>query len=161
MRDIRTELRERLAAIAGRYADALSEYDRQLEALEQTRRNLVEALDRECAALEVLLAIEDQRAGVTPAEIEVRRTARLLPLADFLTTKVHAHGPMDKDELRREADLAGYFAEGDGRTFHTTLMNISKGGRLIRLSDGRFAFPQREQSSPDFQSEEEIEKTLM
>jgi hypothetical protein len=143
MRDIRTDLKERLAAVAGRYADAMVEYDRQREALEEAHSKTIAALDRERAALEQMLAIEEGRTGAAPLT-EARRAARLVPLADFMVTKVHAHGPLDKDQLRAEANLAGYFSEADGRTFHTTLMNITKCGRLIRLPDGRYAFPDRQ-----------------
>jgi hypothetical protein len=163
MRDIRSDLKERMAGVASRYADAMVDYERQRDDLEKNHTMTIAALDRERAALEQLLAFEDQRDGVGSSEI--KRTARLVPLADFMITKVHAHGPMEKDQLRSEASLAGYFADGNGRTFHLTLMNITNAGRLVRLPDGRYAFPERGSSASLFgmdQSEGgESMKTLM
>jgi hypothetical protein len=143
MRDIRNDLRERIAAVSSRYAEAMGDYEQQRDALEGGHRKLIAELDRERAALQQMLTIEEQRDGLPTTG--TKRPARLVSLADFMVTKIHAHGPLDKDQLRAEADLAGYFSdgEGDGRTFHTTLMNITKGGRLIRLPDGRYAFPER------------------
>jgi hypothetical protein len=143
-RDIRRDLRERLAIIDGRYADTIADHVAKHEALEREYRETIAVLEQERAALAQLLDIEEKRYGTLPAAIEAQKKRRLVPLADFLVTKVHAHGPMDKDQLRAEADLAGYFEDGNGRTFHTTLMNITNGGRLIRLSDGRYDFPNRE-----------------
>jgi hypothetical protein len=38
---------------------------------------------------------------------------------------------MDKDALRAEVAAVGYFVDGaNGRTFHTTLMNLVKHGKL-------------------------------
>ena len=143
MRDIRHDLRERLASISGRYADEMTQYQEKREALDNAHRDTMTALDREKVAVEQLLAVEEERQGILPAAIEARKTARLVALDDFLVTKVHAHGPLDKDQLRAEANLAGYFAEGNGRTFHVTLMNVTKCGRLVHLPDGRYAFPER------------------
>jgi hypothetical protein len=149
MRDIRHDLRERLATISGRYADELAKYEETRLALEQQHRDTMAALDRERAALEQLLTIEEEREGIVPGSAESRRTARLVPLADFLMTKVYTHGPIEKDHLRHEANLAGYFAERNGRTFHATLMNLTKCSRLIHLSDGKYACPPRD-STPLF-----------
>jgi hypothetical protein len=143
MRDIRQDLRERLAGISARYYEEMYEYDQKREALEEGHRKTIEGLDEERVAVEQLLKIEEERQGISASEVESRKTARLLPLAAFLETKVHAHGPMDKDQLRAEANLAGYFVQGNGRTFHTTLMNITKCGRVVQLPDGRYAFPER------------------
>jgi hypothetical protein len=154
MRDIRHDLRERLASIGGRYADELSQYDQRREALEQEHRATIVGLERERIAVEQLLAIEEERHGISADAVEARKTARLVPLAEFLITKVYTHGPMEKDQLREEANLAGYFAEGNGRKFHTTLMNIAKYGRLIHFPDGRYAFPGR-QSAPLFNADDQ------
>jgi hypothetical protein len=157
MRDIRQDLRERLAGITARYYEELYEYDLKREALEERRRTIIEALDQERVAVEQLLKVEEERHGASPSEVEARKTARLIPLATFIETKVHAHGPMDKDQLRAEAHLAGYFLDGNGRSFHATLMNIAKSGRVVQLSDGRYAFPERAAVSLDEDDSEEAE----
>lgn len=142
MADIRNELRDRLAAVMGRTADRHEYTARAREALEAEHNQEIEALERERKALEVLLTIEQQRDGALPLERPAERP--ILPLVEFLTTKVHAHGPMDKDELRSEADIAGYFDDAtNGRTFHTTLMNCVKHGKINQLPDGKYAYPPR------------------
>jgi hypothetical protein len=142
MRDIRNDLRERLASVAARYSDEITEYNRNLTILEQSHKETVTALARERAALEQLMALEDERAGI-PAPTRAQRLATLVPLGDFLVTKVQAHGPMEKEQLRAEASLAGYVAAGNGRAFHITLINVTKCGRLVHLPDGRYSYPER------------------
>jgi hypothetical protein len=141
MRDIRADLMDRLGAVMGRTADQHERYMRALEALEADHKKEIEDLDRERKALEALLAIEQQRDGVLPDRPAPRP---ILPLGEFLTTKVHAHGPLEKEELRLEAETAGYLNDVvNGRTFHTTLMNIVKHGKIVQLQDGRYAYPLR------------------
>jgi hypothetical protein len=159
MRDIRTDLRERLADVIERHADTAAEFERKRKALEQEYRGHLDTLGRERAALEQLLAVESERSG-TPGPTLAQKLTTLVPLGDFLVAKARAHGPMEKDQLRAEAKLAGYFTNGDGRTFHVTLMNIKKGGSLVQLPDGRYACP--EQQPAMFNQPEEADmQTLM
>jgi len=113
MRDIRHDLRERLAGISARYLDEMYEYEQKREALEEGHRTTIDALDSERIAVDQLLKIEEARHGISSSEVEIRKTARLVPLATFIETKLHAHGSMDKDQLRAEANLAGYFLDGN------------------------------------------------
>jgi hypothetical protein len=165
MRDIRQDLRERLAQIDARSADWFGEYDRKLEALSREHREMVSSLDREREAVKQMLDIEEARQGVPAGLIESRKTARLVALPDFIITSVRAHGPIDKDQLRSVIEAAGYFAEGNGRMFHTTLMNITKAGRLSLLADGRYALPSERKASTLFEGDnatsEEGARTLM
>jgi hypothetical protein len=142
MRDIRTDLRDRLMAVMGRISDEHEQYLRAQEKLEFEHKQEQQALERERRALEALLAIEQERDGALPQNLPAPRP--VLPLGEFLTTKLHAHGAMDKDELRVQAEAAGYFNDvTNGRTFHTTLMNLVKHGKIIQLPDGRYAYPTR------------------
>lgn len=141
MRDIRNDLRERLAAIASRYAEASHLYADEIEALEAKRDGELADLARERAAAEQMLAFEERRAATMPGEPIQTPTAKLVPLADFLVTKAHTAGPLGKDDLRQEAGAAGYFADGDGRTFHTTLLNVVRHGKVRKLADGRYTSP--------------------
>jgi hypothetical protein len=142
MRDIRTDLRDRLAAVMGRTADQHDRYARAHEALVTAHTQEIANLERERKALEALLTIEQERDGALP--LAVPATRPVLPLGEFLTTKVHAHGPMEKDELRSEAEMAGYLNDiVNGRTFHTTLMNVVKHGKITQLPDGKYAYPAR------------------
>ena len=141
MRDIRNDLRERLANVNGRYADEMVKYDDEIQRLHESHREVLDSLDRERAALQQMLELEESREGA-PLSISADPPKPFrVSLADFLITKIYAHGPLSKDEIREQADRAGYFDELDGRTFHTTLMNITKGGKLQRLADGRYAHP--------------------
>jgi hypothetical protein len=139
VRDIRDDLRERLATIQTAYNLATAEHDAAMIALQTGYRQKTEALERERLAVLELLKIEEARpeATETPA---MRKPS--LPMAEFIITKLHAHGPMTKEEIRAHVDLAGYLdGEATGRTFHLTLMNISaSSGRILRFADGRYAF---------------------
>jgi len=159
MRDIRTDLRERLASVLARYSDEITEYNRKCEALEASHKKTLTALAAERAALEQLLAVENERHDI-PAPTLAQKIATLVPLRDFLVAKAQAHGPMEKDQLRAEAKLAGYFADGNGRTFHITLMNVTERVQLAHLPDGRYAAPNREPAMLD-QSEGGKMQTLM
>jgi hypothetical protein len=141
MRDIRDDLRERLAAVDAREAEAMEHYDERLRALHLERGKALEALDRERSILHDLLVLEAHRAGETPegAAEYVRRAQLRLPLPDFIFNKVLGSGPVDKEALRADADHAGY--EVNARSFHATLLNMVKHGKLMQLDDGRYAAP--------------------
>jgi hypothetical protein len=144
MRDILEGLSERLRSVAARYADEVANYSEARNALEAKHRETIAALNAEQSALEQLMRLEAERTGQSRPE-PVLPSKPKLSLLDFLLTKAHADGPIEKDELRRHAELAGYFADGEagGRKVHTTLMNLASAGRLHRLPDGRYAFPER------------------
>ncbi len=148
MRDIRPDLRERLAENAARQAEEIAEFKRKYDALEKSHKGALDEFGRERAALEQLLESENERHGI-PALTRAQKVAVLVPLADFLVTKVQTHGPMRKDQLLIEAKLAGYLAGGNGRSLHITLMNVTKRGRLVRLSDQRYAAPNHEHAMFD------------
>jgi len=142
MRDIRPDLHERLAENAARYSDEIAEYNRTHDALEKSHQETLTVLGRERAALEQLLVLENERHNI-PRPTLAQKIATLVPLGDFLVTKLQAHGPMEKEQLRAEVTLAGYLADGNGRSFHITLINLTKGRRLLHLPDGRYAAPER------------------
>jgi hypothetical protein len=66
MRDIRTDLRERLASVAGRYSDEIAEYNRKLEALEKSHKETLTALARERAALQHVPTAMNRDSQDTP-----------------------------------------------------------------------------------------------
>ncbi|MEA2879667.1 MAG: hypothetical protein QOF14_4863 [Hyphomicrobiales bacterium] len=134
VRDIRNDLRERLLALDGRYSDAMHEYEAEREALELKREGTTGAIEKERAAVRQLLEIEERREG--SETVEIVPTRKLMPLADFLIAKVCAHGPIDRESLKTEAMAAGY--QIDGRTFHATLMNVEKHGKIARADTGQY-----------------------
>jgi hypothetical protein len=133
MRDIRNDLRERLAELDGRKGDELATYADECRRLQQAHMEKMGAIDRERDALKKLLEIEDRRALAMPAL--KFGSAPKVPLADFLIAKVQTSAPIEKDALREAADEAGYT---DHRAFHTTLLNITRKGRLSQDSSGRY-----------------------
>lgn len=142
MRDIRDDLRERLAAIQAASNAAIEEHENRALALQADYRQKADALERERQAVLQMLKFEEARAK--PAEQGVNRPPAM-PLAEFIITKIHANGTMTKEQIRAEVDHAGYLeGEATGRTFHLTLMNISgTGGRICRLTDGRYTVPSK------------------
>ncbi|WP_457796064.1 hypothetical protein [Methylocystis sp. S23] len=134
MRDIRNDLRERLAALDGAELDQMMSYQAERERLDSAHNSALRSIAAERAALKQLLSIEDHRASALP--LFTARSAPTIPLGDFLVAKVRTCGALEKEELRAAAEEAGY---RDGRAFHTTLMNITKGGRLQQYPDGRYA----------------------
>lgn len=136
VRDIRNDLRERLADLDRKQAQQTSHYQSEILRIEDEHRSAIKAIEMERAALKQLLSIEDQRSA-TSTNFTMRSDPSI-PLAEFLIAKVRMCGQMEKEELRAAADEAGYT---DGRTFHATLMNITKGGRLQQFKDGRYSIP--------------------
>lgn len=161
LRDIRKDLFDRLEIVDARHRAAMASYDEQRSALEERRatleaehRETVTRIDKDREALYRMLELEDARNGEEVALIP--RTRTLISLSEFLVVKVHAHGPITKDELKSEANAAGYFEDNNGRSFHTTLMNLVKHGKVTQLEDERYVFhtvshglfaPEREEAS--------------
>lgn len=135
MRDIRNDLRERLASLDGQQYEVLAQYQEDKRRIDAEREAAVLRIERERAALKQMLDIEERRAQATPLASAAPPVA---PLADFLITNISQIGPMGKEELRAVVEQAGY---DSGRALHTTLMNITKAGRLCHAADGRYALP--------------------
>jgi hypothetical protein len=131
MRDIRDELRERRRTVDARYADETALFIERSEALRHEHRVALESLTKEREAIDALIAIEDRRLGGVGTSPLADRT--LAPLGDFILATVCSQGgPMGKEAIKAEAEAVGYFADGsNGRTFHTTLMNLVKHGKLV------------------------------
>ncbi len=139
MRDIRDDLHERLNALDARYAETMRDYQDRCEALNSEYKTALEDITRERDALAALLAVENRKApGGEKSEQKPRVTASL---SDFLIAVAAAHGAIKKDQLRAEADAAGYPEAKNGRAFHFVLMNITKAHKLHQLPDGRYAHP--------------------
>ncbi len=143
MRDIRDDLRERLAIAEASLQATSNEFDAKRQALEIEYREKIARFDRERAALLALLDVENVRGGGNPEQtaVNLKKSGGFrLPLAEFFITAVHSSGALTKDELREKAESAGYFADGDsgGRTTHTTLMNLVGAKRLYRDDAGSY-----------------------
>ncbi|MGO9133905.1 MAG: hypothetical protein ACLP8A_07635, partial [Methylovirgula sp.] len=100
MRDISSDLRERLAANSARYADEMARFDEASSKLREEHRAILDALERERAAVEQLLAIEMERSDEPMSVHNERIKAHRMQLSDFMITIVYASGPLTKDEIR-------------------------------------------------------------
>jgi hypothetical protein len=136
LRDIRNDLRERLARLDGAQGDVIATYEEERQRIDDARRKAIEKIESERAAIKKLLEIEEARASALPSFTS--RSEPTVPLADFLLVKVRTSGRISKDELRAAAEEAGYM---DKRAFHTTLMNITNGRRLHQNADGSYVLP--------------------
>lgn len=142
-RDIRPELRARFEDLAMQLTDEKNRYEAERAALEARYRNKVAELDRNLSALQMVLELENKRVDDGAPELTAR-PAPSLPFAQFVLTHLFSGGPASKEDLRTEGERYGYFEDAAaGRTLHTTLMNLVSGGKIIRLSDGRFAYPEK------------------
>jgi len=61
------------------------------------------------------------------------------PLADYIV-KLLDMRPMGKAEIREYAERAGY--QGDGRTFHATLVNLSRTARIREIAEDVYSLPE-------------------
>lgn len=139
MRDIRDDLHERLNFLDIRYADVMRDFDERRALLDLDFRTALGDLTRERDALSALLALENRK--VPEGSEEHTKPRVLAPLSDFLITLAASYGAVRKDQLRAEADAAGYPEAKNGRSFHFVLMNIAKAHKLHQLPDGRYAHP--------------------
>jgi hypothetical protein len=131
-----TELAERYIAAKARVSAVKAEYDVQRSALESKFNKAFAQVKEEYLALETLLRLEEQKSG---REATAGNYASRLPLAEFFLTALHAHGALSKDELRDQAERAGYFGDldgGSGRTIHATLLNLCRTGRAKEIEQG-------------------------
>jgi hypothetical protein len=117
-RDIRPDLRERLRSTTAE--------------LEQVRA-ITEDLEKAIQILEQMLAAEESR--FTPREAtQTKPPEDSLP--DFVFQSLRT-GTRTKDDLRWMANQAGY--EVDGRSIHATLVNLTRSGKAIEVSEGQYA----------------------
>ena len=140
MRDIRPDLKERLSELDTRMSTLVAEYNRRKNDLDKEFAAREADLNDERHAASALFQIEQRRHGEANAPSAPNLT---LGLADFLIREATKRGPMQKDDLRAAAVLAGYFPEGEsgGRAVHTTLLNLVRSGRLGETNDGLYFDP--------------------
>ena len=135
MRDIRDDLKARRAAVLGRYADAMHDFEVEQDRFNKERRKAIETFEAERATLDDMIALEERRHAAQTDTIALPQPTSTL--GNFIVEAVQVAGPIDKDRLRAQAAEAG-FVEG-GRAFNMTLQNVATAGRIKKLPDGRFA----------------------
>jgi hypothetical protein len=139
MRDIRNDLRERLAAVIAQLVEVRTEYDHDRNDLERRFNEQFTELSKERSSLEIILASESRRQGEDQTFHQKPEDRNLkLPLADFLIYQLKERGPSSKDDLRAAAENHQYFSDGasSGRPVHATLMNLVGSGRVQKTLDG-------------------------
>lgn len=124
MRDIRDDIRERLAAVEHKRQDFLA---------------ALKAQDDIKAALEKLLELEEARTrSGTVVNGNNHEKTPTIPVADFLVGLLRER-PRTKEELSELAARAGYYpdAEAVGRAIHMTIVNMERSGRIHEVR-GRY-----------------------
>jgi hypothetical protein len=125
MRDIRRDLRERIAA--------------EEQKRERLRREL-ELLESIIGTYSRLLELEDQKFKGDGPEERQDRSIPQQPLQLFLLSII-THVPKPLDQLREEVEAAGYSFEKDqspGRVVHGALVNPMRQGSILRDDKGRY-----------------------
>jgi hypothetical protein len=125
MRDIRSDLRERLAS--------------EDELIERLQQQYEEVLARKDALL-VMLEQEENRLQAMQ-ELGYKPVTPACALDDFIV-KTIKRGITDKEEIRDAAIRAGYFADSvqsPGRVVHAVLVNLVRDGRVVTNNEGSFA----------------------
>ncbi len=117
MRDIRSDLRERLAAAETKQAQLLTS---------------LETLENEIATIQGLLQIEDRRNGETNGHAKVKP---LMPLEDFIVAVVKRR-PTSKEGMLSAALQEGY--DVNGRHIHGHLMKLVRDGVLSTTNDDTY-----------------------
>ena len=138
MRDIRADLRDRIAALGGRESEIAREHNRRMRELELWWENEIKIVQDERSAAQAMLAIEMRRHG----EIEKIGLPQV-PLQDFIIQETAKRGIASKEDLRLAATQANYFPDGEtgGRQIHTTVLNLVRANRLMEVQEGRFGVP--------------------
>ena len=140
MKDIRSEIDERLADASKRRADL---------------GNQIKALEIEVETLKRMMEIESQRFGheVDPSQRRVSLSTRAPTVVvgsapDFIE-KILEAGPHSKDELKEVGIQQGIFdPDTAGRSIHITLVNMVRGSRIQELPDGRYGLPESRSPRP-------------
>ena len=146
MRDIRSDLKERLSAIDERMSELVREYNRDKENLDRVFAEREKFLEQERAAAAAMLAVEQKRYGEEPSNNEGLATSNI-QLSDFLINQIRARPGIPKEELRKLAEANGYFSEGEagGRSIHTTLMNLVRAKRITAVGDNHYRIPSHDE----------------
>lgn len=133
MRDIRSDLKERLEIAENSRGEVEADYKAAIKAAEDRFRQRTAIVEREIAAIRSLLDIETRRSGST-ADTAVSPS---LPIKEFFVNVVRGSGPTTKPQLRDLADAAGYFKSGEnpGRTTHGHVQSLVRQGVLIKKGD--------------------------
>jgi len=139
MRDITNDLKERLSAVEEQGKAENLRYERDRKALDEQHNTRLADLKAEWETINRLLVAEQRRLGVSP-ETPAQPKPKM-SLDDFFVQVAEKFGTASKQNLREEAEHAGYFVDGgpNGRRTHATIMNIVRSGRLREIEPDVYA----------------------
>lgn len=134
MKDIRSEIEERLADANKRLTDLTSQ---------------IKDINIEVETLKKMMDLESQRLGhgVSPLQYRVSSstkapTAVVGSAPDFIEEFLQT-GPHSKDQLKEVGIQKGVFdPDTAGRSLHITLVNMLRGNRIRELADGLYGLPE-------------------
>ena len=141
MRDIRSDLLERVALMERRIKAGHAHYEDKIKQLQNERDAVVANLKSSIAMLAKLIELEQAEMGAASV---VSPTASQPSLVEFLERKLIEIGPLSKDDLCNMAMKEGYFPAQD---VQATLMRIVEEKRICPLPDGTFALPMLSQAT--------------
>ena len=133
MRDIRSDLLERVALMERRIKAAHAHYEDKIKQLQNERDAVVANLKSSIAMLAKLIELEAEMGAASV----VSPTASQPSLVEFLERKLIEIGPLSKDDLCNMAMKEGYFpdAQSAAQDVEATLMRIVEEKRICPLPD--------------------------
>lgn len=142
------DLRLKLAKLTGEYADVMSAYDSARAVLDASYQKSLAQLNKfhtekmgrinedRKTVLGELLALKLPHDAVD--DLFLFRNRQNVSLADTIYSTIYEHGPISKADIRVKIEAGGQIEIGSGRTFHLTLMNVAKSGKIKVLPDGNY-----------------------
>ncbi len=145
MRDIRSDLQERVKLLDDQIKSAQAQFDNFLEQIKGEHDARLKDLKAELEAVNHLLGIEHRRlngAAASPKPQNESQKSAPPPLADFLVRKLSETGSLSQDKLLRLTVQEGYFPDGDAeRGVTAVLAHVVKSGHIRQLPNGDFSLP--------------------
>ena len=137
MREIRSDLQERVGLIEERIKAAHAQCEEKIKQLQNERDARVADLKESMAMLAKLVEFEQREIGNVPPDSPQHS------LADFIERKLIELGPLSRDELCNLAIKEGLCGDiqSAAQTVEPTLFALGCEKRIRTLPDGTFALP--------------------
>ena len=142
MRDIGSDLQERLALMEERIRTAHAQCEEKIKQLQNERDARVAELKESMAMLAKLVEFEQREIGNVPPDSPQHS------LADFIERKLMELGPLSRDDLCNLAIKEGLYRDiqSAAQTVEPTLFALGCEKRIRTLPDGTFALPMLSQA---------------
>jgi hypothetical protein len=146
MRDIRSDLQDRINFLGEQISTAHNQFEQHLEQMKHEHDSRLKDLKAELQAVNTLMDGEHRRLGgaaAAPQQVEPQRGRPQMRLSDFLVRKLSDGGTMSMEDLRHLAIQEGYFADDISAepALRETLTQIVNAGFVRQLPNGSFALP--------------------